>query len=350
MNLTLEKANKLFEKIPKVNLGFFPTPFYRLDHMSEELGVNLYIKRDDFTGRNLFGGNKIRKLEYLLGEAKAKGCTHVITYGATQSNHAMETASSCRSCGLEPILYLTAVVEPDNEDVRANLLLDKILGAEIHIVDIREGETEEEAEARSFEMGAARAKELTESGYPCYDVPMGGASITGSLGFAKGYLELQEQLDEASLKADYIFHSTGTGGTMAGLAAGRKLAGSDTKVISITASPKDEAYLTKVENLANGVLERLNSPLKVTRKDLFMDTSYYAPGYEQPNEAASEAICMLARTEGIFVDPVYTGKALAGLIDYVRRGRIPAGSNVVFWHTGGTTALFAEKDILGKIF
>ena len=162
MSQILEQAEKLLQALPKEQLGFFPTPFYRLDRLSEELGVNLFIKRDDFTGMNLFGGNKVRKLEYLLGEAKAKGCEYAITYGATQSNHAMETAAACRRCGIKPILYLTAVVEPDDADVRANLLLDKILDVELHIVDILPGETEDDAEARSFEMGAARAKELNE--------------------------------------------------------------------------------------------------------------------------------------------------------------------------------------------
>lgn len=351
MEHVTREARKLFEVLPREQLGFFPTPFYRLDNLSAELGVNLYIKRDDFTGMNLFGGNKIRKLEFLLGDARAKGCDHAVTYGATQSNHAMETVASCRKCGIKPILYLTAVVPPDDKDVRANLLLDKIMDAELHIVDIRPGETEEEAEARSFEMGAARAAELTAAGHPCYDIPMGGASVMGSVGFARGYLEFEDQLDAAGLHADYIFHATGTGGTMAGLAAGRKLCGSDTKIISVTVSRKDESYLHKVENLANNVLKLLNSPLKVDwQKDLCMDTGYYAPGYEQPNEAASEAIRLLARTEGLFIDPVYTGKAFAGLLDYVRSGKIPAGSNVVFWHTGGATALFAEQSILGELY
>lgn len=163
MNESIQKAKALFAPVPHVQLGFFPTPFYKLDNMSKALGVNLYIKRDDFTGMNLFGGNKIRKLEFLLGDAVAKGCKAVVTYGATQSNHAMETVSACRRCGLKPILYLTAVVKPDKEDVRANLLLDQVMGAEIHIVDIEPGETEDDAEARSFLMGAKHAAELTAS-------------------------------------------------------------------------------------------------------------------------------------------------------------------------------------------
>ncbi len=351
MKSKTEEALKLFEALPRESLGFFPTPLYRLDRLSGQLGVELYIKRDDFTGMNLFGGNKIRKLEYLLGDARARGCAAAVTYGATQSNHAMETAASCRRCGLKPILYLTAVVPPDEADMRANLLLDKILDAEIHIVEIRPGETEDEAEERSFRMGADRAAKLTAAGVPCYDIPMGGASAVGSVGFARGFLELESQLEDLGIEADYIFHATGTGGTMAGLAAGRKLSGSSARIISVTVSKKEEPYLHKVEVLANEVLDLLGSPLRVDwRTDLRMDTGYYAPGYEQPNEAASEAIRLLARTEGLFLDPVYTGKAFAGLLDHIRTGRVPAGSRVVFWHTGGATALFAEQAILGRLY
>ncbi len=348
----IQQAKVLLQGLPRVKLGFFPTPLYRLDNLSAELGIELYIKRDDFTGMNLFGGNKIRKLEFLLGEAAARGAKAVVTYGATQSNHAMETASACRRCGLEPILYLTAVVSPDEEDVRANLLLDKVLGAEIHIVPILPGETEADAEARSFEMGAARAAELTAAGKTCVDIPMGGANPIGSVGFAAGWLEMEEQLKDLGITADYVYHATGTGGTMAGLAAGRALAGSSTKLISVAVSPKEpEAYALKVEKLANAALDRIGSSVRVERqKDLHLELDYYAPGYEQPNEMASEAIRMLARTEGLFVDPVYTGKALAGLIGNVRDGKIPQGATVVFWHTGGAVALFAEKEILGSIF
>lgn len=351
MAITLKAAEALFDRFPRAQLGFFPTPFYRLENISDKLGVNLYIKRDDFTGMNLFGGNKVRKLEFLLGEAKARGCEYVITYGATQSNHAMETAASCRRLGMKPILYLTAVVEPDAADVRSNLLLDRILGAEIHIVDILPGETEEDADARAAVIGAARAAELNASGHPCMDIPMGGASDLGSLGFAWGYLELARQMEALGLRPDFIFHATGTGGTMAGMAAGRKLLGGREEIVSVAVSEKDDRYLSKVEGIANRVLQLLGAQERVEREaDLEIDRDYYLPGYEQPNALSSEAIGMMAREEGLFIDPVYTGKAFAGLIGNVRSGRVKPGSNVVFWHTGGATALFAERQILGKLY
>lgn len=341
-------VKQLLSSVPKVSLGFFPTPLHKLERISEEYGINLYMKRDDFSGRNLFGGNKIRKLEYLLGDAMAKGCKYVITYGATQSNHAMQTAAACRACGLTPILYLVAIVDTKEEDIRANLLLDRIFGAEVHIVTMNPGETEEEAEERSFVMAKERIRELNASGEQCYDVPMGGASYIGSTAFIDGYVELMEQLEEQNLTADYIFHATGTGGTLAGLIAGNHLLSSDTKIISVSVSYKDERYLKKVSELANECLSNLGTKVQVLPSDINLDINYYAPGYEQPNEAATKAIQYLARTEGLLVDPVYTGKAFAGLLDYLNTGKVKKGSTVVFWHTGGATALFAERSILGE--
>ena len=225
--------------------------------MSELLGVNLFIKRDDFTGVNLFGGNKVRKLEYLLGQAQASDATHAITYGATQSNHAMETAAACRRLGIQPILYLTAVVPPKADELRANLLLDHLLGAEIHIVPIESGETEAEAEARSFRMGGERAAELNASGHICVDIPMGGANALGSVGFAAAMVEFQEQCDAMEgLRFSRIYHATGTGGTMAGLHAGRAMLGVDAQIISVAASEKEEAgYIDRVHDLCRAALE-----------------------------------------------------------------------------------------------
>ena len=351
MNERIARLRAYTSRLPRAQLGFFPTPVYRLNRLSELLGIELYIKRDDFTGMNLFGGNKVRKLEYLLGDAVQRGATHVITYGATQSNHAMETAAACRRLGIQPILYLTVVVEPEKGTARANLLLDQILGAEIHTVPMLPGETEEQADARAAEMGAARAAELNAAEQLCVDIPMGGASKLGSVGFADGMAELAEQLEAMDhLQLSKIYHCTGTGGTMAGMHVGRALLGSEVELISVAASPKEEqAYIDKVHALCGDVLALLGSDAQVNRDDLHLDLTQWQPGYEQPSEAASEAIRLLARTEGLFVDPVYTGKALAALLADVRSGRIAKGERVLFWHTGGATALFAEPEILGDI-
>lgn len=339
----------MLKEKPRVKLGFFPTPLYRLERLSEILGVALYIKRDDFSGMSLFGGNKIRKLEYLMGDAMAKGCDTVFTYGATQSNHAMQTVTACRRLGLTPILYLNAYVKPDENDIRANMLLDRVFGAETHVIEGEPGETEAETEARCFEMGREHARRLEKSGHRCYDVPLGGASFVGSTGFIGGYLEMKNQCDGLRIDPDYVFCATGTGGTLAGIAAGHHLLGGKTKVVAIAVSKKGADYEAHCAKLANESLAYIGSA-ETVRPELFtVDRDYFEPGYEKPNEAATEAIRLLARTEGLLADPVYTGKAFAGLVGHIRSGQVAPGSTVIFWHTGGATALFAEKEILGSL-
>lgn len=341
----------LFSKFPKQPLGFYPTPLHKLETLSTETGVELYIKREDFSGVSLFGGNKIRKLEYILGAAKAAGAEYVFTYGATQSNHAMETASACRRCGLKPVLFLYALVPPTEEDLRGNLLLDRLFGAELHITERRAGESVDELKRRNAAAGEAYHQQLTQQGHLCWDVPVGGATELGSIGFAEGFCELTAQLSAMGLRADYLFHATGSGGTLAGLQAGRALLGSDTEIISINVNQKGAEYGENIVRLANGTLALLGAPegVQVRKEDLHIDPNYYLPGYEQPNEASNAAIRELARKEGLVIDPVYTGKGFAGMLDYLRTGRVPQGSTVVFLHTGGAAALFAEKEILGDL-
>lgn len=348
---TVEEAKNLLARLPRTSLGFYPTPLHKLERLSAELGVNIYLKRDDLSGVSTFGGNKMRKLEYLLGDALAQGADTVFTYGATQSNHAMQTVSAACKCGLHPVLYLVSVVEPDKETLRANLLLDYIYGAEVHIVQMEPGEEEADAEARSFAMGAEHVERLRTEGKHPYDVPMGGASPVGSVGFAGGFIELEEQCAAAGIKPDYLYHASGTGGTLAGLAAGRALLGADMRIVSVAVSPKDEGYEARTADLANralGVIGTSND-IHVSAEDLQVERGYFAPGYEIPNEWGNAAIRRLARTEGVLMDTVYSGKAFGGLLDHIERGVVPQGSTVVFWHTGGATALFSEPQIIGDL-
>jgi L-cysteate sulfo-lyase len=350
MPLSIKKAKELISSIPRVELGFFPTPLHKLDNLSQILGINLYIKRDDFTGKNLFGGNKTRKLEFLIGKAVNEKCEYVFTYGATQSNHAMQTVWAASANNLKTVLYLAAVVEPDENDIKANLLLDMIFDAEINIVSLREDETFEEAVKRSLAMGAEHIKRLEAEGHKCMDITMGGANEVGTAGYVSGFVELCEQAEQMGLNFDYLYHATGSGGTMAGLVAGKKLLGMDTIIKSIAVLETDDNYISSKTALANSALEYIKATPNVEEKDFNLDTNFYAPGYECPNEGATEAIKLLAKKEGVLLDPVYTGKAFAGLIYDVRTGKIEQGSNVVFLHTGGATALFAEKEILGSLF
>lgn len=350
MALSTTEARSLLNKLPKTNLGFFPTPLYKLDKLSDELGIELYIKRDDFTGSNLFGGNKTRKLEYLIGKAKADGCDHVFTYGAVQSNHAMQTIWAAAKNGIKPVVYLAAIVPIDENDIKANLLLDRIFDAEIHIIEPLEGESFMETEERSFKMGEEHIKRLETEGHKCMNIPVGGADETGSLGYISGITELYNQADDMGIEFDYLYHATGSGGTMAGMMAGRNLLGRSTVIRSISAMEIGKSYAKHAASLSNGALALMGIDPLVTAEDFCPDDNYYAPGYECPNEATTAAIKLLAKNEGVLVDPVYSGKAFSALLDHIKTGKIEPGSKVVFVHTGGATVFFAEKEILGDIF
>ncbi|MBU5439378.1 D-cysteine desulfhydrase family protein [Tissierella sp. MSJ-40] len=346
----IKDLSKLFEGIPYAKLGFAPTPLYKAKRASEELGVEIYFKRDDLTGPSVFGGNKIRKLEFLMGDALEKKATHVITHGATQSNHAMQTATAANILGLKPILYLVALVEPDESDLKSNLFLNKILGAETNIISLTGNMTEEDGNKIGDEMAEKRKAELEKEGYFAYDVPIGGSTSIGALGLVKALMELPAQMEEQEIdKFDYIFLSTGSGGTMAGILAGREILNWESKIVGITASPKGEKYKDKVVSLTNDALKLLKQDLSVTRDDFIIDNDYIGEGYEIPTEEASNAIKYFARKEGILFDPVYTGKAVAGLLNYIEKGLVPKGSKVLYYHTGGGTGLFAEKEIVGNL-
>lgn len=349
MMYQIDAAKALLEKVPRLSLGFYPTQLQRLERLSEETGVNIFLKREDLSGCNLFGGNKMRKLEFLLADAKAKGCDYAFTFGASQSNHAMQTAAACCKCGLKPVLFLVSLVETDESAPKANLLLDKIFGAEVRLIPAKPGEGMGPAMGEAIKMAEDYQKELEAAGHKCYMIPGGGASPVGATGFYSGYLELCGQLNELGCRADYLFHSTGSGGTLAGLAAGRAMVSPDIKIISVSVSQPAPDYREKVAKEANEMLAMIGADKRVSPEDLTLTEDYYAPGYECPNELSTAAIKRLARTEGILLDPVYSGKGFAGMLDYIAKGIIRKGETVVFLHTGGATALFAEPEIVGDL-
>jgi len=335
--------------LPRAQLGFFPTPLHRLDRLSGRLGIELYIKRDDLTGMSLFGGNKIRKLEHLMGDVLAQGADTVITYGAVQSNHAMQTATACRRLGLHPVLCLNPCSERDAGNVRANYLLNRILGAEVHVVDYIAGEAEADMKARRRAVGRSRAQALTQAGHTCYDMPSGGASPLGTVGYITGYAELMGQCLDLGIAPDYVFSATGTGGTQGGMVGGHLALGDRAQVIGIADSPLDDDFEENSAALCNGAMALLGLEERAKASDIYVDHNYYAPGYEKPSDIGTRAIRLMAREEGLMLDPVYTGKAFAGLLDWIRMGRVKPGSTVVFWHTGGVTALFADREIAGPL-
>jgi len=345
----VKMADDLFKNVPRESIGFFPTPLHRLNKISERYDVEIWIKRDDLTGPSIFGGNKTRKLEFLLGEARQDNRDYIITYGATQSNHAMQTSIACRKLGLNAVLFLMAVVPPDEKWPRGNLLLDRVMGAEVHIEPCPPGGAEE-AKARSHDSALARIRELEEEGHLCYNIPTGGASATGTLGYIEALLEIGRQVkQEAALPGfDYLYHATGSGGTLAGLLAGKELLQLDFELVPVDVGLVHPGFKEEVAALAEQALALLGKESSVAPDSFTIEDRFAGPGYEIPSPESSAALKNLARAEGILVGPVYTAKALSAMFAHLESGRIKKGSRVLFWHTGGASELFAEAEIVGE--
>ena len=328
-----EQLHALLDQKPRANLGFFPTPLVRLDRLSEQLGVNLYVKRDDFSGMSLFGGNKIRKLEYLLGDAKEKGCDTVFTYGATQSNHAMLTAACASRLGMRAVL----VLKKRGELAGGNQILNKIFGAEVCFVDT---DSYEDVYAQMHRM----MEQEQQQGHTPYFIPVGGSVPLGSLGYVNCAHEIAQQAEQMNVHFDSIVSATGSGGTYAGLTYGAKLYMPSTRSVGIGVC--DDPFEEISYDLMCGIQELLESDVPVEKKDIHMHF-HIGPGYAIPSEEGCAAVRRLARAEGILMDPVYTGKALAGFFQLLEEGYFDQDENILLLHSGGAGALFAV-DLLAE--
>ena len=313
--------------VPRVSLGLFPTPFYKLEAISARYGRSIWIKRDDLCGVAL-GGNKVRKLEFLLAQAQADGCDTVFTTGGAQSNHAMLTAACAARLGMDCKLFLK---DRGVTGRRGNLVLDEIYGAPVRLVDTDDYQDiyrEMEAEAAGLE---AR-------GHRCCRIPLGGSTPLGTLGYAAAARECAVQAMAAGIRVGHLVSATGSGGTTAGLLLGAGLFLPGARVTGMAVDP--QPFRETVLDLAAGAAALLEASFQPQEKDLqILDCA--GPGYAVPDPAATPAILELARTEGILLDPVYTGKAWAGLLAQVKAGGFEGEGDIVFFHTGGAAALFA---------
>jgi len=320
----------------KINLGFFPTPLHLLPRLSDKYpDYNIYIKRDDHTGL-ASGGNKTRKLEYLIHEAIHQKCSTIITAGAQQSNHCRQTAAACAATGLECHLMLGGS-EPDKYD--GNLLLSHLLGAHIHFT----------GEKRKGEDLVWLKAELKKKGKRIYTIPYGGSNIAGAMGFVNAVGELKQQLDDRQLKIDYIFFASSSGGTQAGLMLGKELFELKAELVPINID-KSETEGLSLEQVILIILSDGKKMLDIQKvyqlEDIMLIKDYDQAGYGVITENEISVIRELATTEGIILDPVYTARAFYGMHDYLINKKLPAGSNVLFWHTGGLPATFHYADQL----
>ena len=319
---------------PRIRITHGPTPLEFMPRLTEALGgPNIYIKRDDCTGLGT-GGNKTRKLEFLMADALAHNADTIITQGATQSNHARQTVAIAAKMGMQCEILLEDRTGSKDESYRhsGNVFLDHLYGA--HVTE-RPGGTDMDA---AMEM---RAGELRVKGRKPYIIPGGGSNPIGALGYVVCALEMVDQFNNLGLDVSCVVHATGSAGTQAGLLAGLQGTRSLIPVLGIGVRAAKEAQETNVFNLAVKTAELLGVPGAVSRESVVANCDYVGGGYGVPTPGMVEAVTMLARLEGILLDPVYSGKGMAGLIDLCRKGFFKKGENVVFVHTGGAVALYA---------
>ena len=328
-------------RFPRLHFAHLPTPLEPMPKLSEALGgPEIWIKRDDCTGLGT-GGNKTRKLEFLMGEALAQGADTVITQGAIQTNHGRQTAAIAAKLGLRCIILLENRVETDDPDYRrnGNVLLDRLFGAEL-----REypggGDMNEAMEPVAEEVRAA-------GGRP-YLIPGGGSNPVGALGYANCALELVHQANERSLRIDHVVHATGSAGTQAGLVCGLAAMNAHVPVLGIGVRAPKPRQEENVWTLAQALADKLEVKGGVAREQVVANCDYVGGGYGVPTDSMVEAVQLFARTEGILLDPVYSGKGAAGLIDLCRQGQFKPGQQVVFLHTGGASGLFAYRQTLER--
>jgi D-cysteine desulfhydrase family pyridoxal phosphate-dependent enzyme len=322
------------KEIPKVNIAFLPTPLQKVERLCKELGLKeLYIKRDDQTGLAL-GGNKVRKLEYLMADALAQKADVIFTLGGPQSNHCRQTAAAARVCGLESVLIFGG---DEIKEVQGNMILDELLNSEWYFAK----DMDREEKLREV------VAEYEAKGKKAYSIPLGGSNALGAIGYVEAGLELAKQCEEEGIDPDYIFCATGSGGTQAGLILGAHLGGLKAKVIGISVSGTSDEITEKVNNLLVELGIKLDVDIKGLHNVAVYD-EFVGDGYGRPTELSTKALKLIAQTEGIIIDPVYTAKGLAGLLGMLDDGRINKDSSIVFLHTGGMPALFADTDLYWK--
>jgi len=324
----------VLDQFPRVSLAHLPTPLERLPNLSKHLGgPDIWVKRDDCTGLAT-GGNKTRKLEFSMAAALAEGADTIVTVGAVQSNHVRQTAAAAAKLGLAcEVLLEHRVTDPTEAYAHSgNVFLDQIFGA-----NLREYAGGTDFDAAMDEV----ADEVRAAGGKPYIIPGGASNTVGALGYVNCAIELLEQAQQQGLAIDHLVTATGSAGTQAGLAVGLKASGSELPMLGIGVNVPREQQEEKVYQLAVETAEFIGKPGCVARGDIVANCDYVGTGYGVPTEAMNEAVLLLARTEGLLFDPVYSGKALAGMIDLVQKGEFSDASNIVFLHTGGSAALFA---------
>ncbi|MCK5836036.1 MAG: D-cysteine desulfhydrase family protein [Desulfobacula sp.] len=322
------------DTLPRFRLAEFPTPIHYLDTLTKAYkGPGIYMKRDDLTSLGM-GGNKTRKLEFLIGQALADGADTLVTAGGIQSNHCRLTAAAARRAGLKCDLILNGTPP---EIPNGNLLLDMIFKARIHYCERKDRDP----------MLYQVADDLAAGGAKPFVIPVGGSNAIGSVGYVNAMIELKAQLGVMDLQPDVIVFASSSGGTQAGLSLGAKMIGFQGDVLGISIDQTqtgEESFLPVLENIANETAQRIGSDIVMKETDFLLNCDYLGAGYALPEDLEFNAIKDLAQYEGILLGPVYTARAMGGLLDLIQKGIFTKDQTILFWHTGGTPELFAWAD------
>ncbi len=332
---TADSLRSRLDSFPRLTLAAYPTPLEPLSRLSRELGRSIYVKRDDQLGPGM-GGNKTRKLEYLMADAQRRGARKVVTFGGLQSNHARLTAAVACQCGMEAHLFY---FDRQPAEMRGNLLLNRLLGARMHFLPLGGGDGSMTLETT---IRLVHLVAWLRVG-PHYFIPVGGHNWLGCLGYVRAALEIDEQCRALGIENAHLVVAAGSGGTLAGLMAGLALADSRLQLTGIDVGKLWKAFPASIAGLASELCARLGRPRRFSADQVPMiEKTYVGQAYAVPSPQGLDALRRLARLEGLLLDPVYTGKAFAGLLDLAERGAWGRDEPAVFLHTGGVPALFAS--------
>jgi len=333
--------------VKKCSVGILNTPIQKLSNLSDRLGIQLYIKRDDLNGL-AFGGNKLRKLDYFMYDAQQQGATRIITYGSNQSNHGRLTAAAAAKYGMKCAILMD---EMPPERATGSLLIDRVLGADIYFMDDSNFVGSPEAEylqktrdlyARATETVKARYEAMGEK---VYVIPEGGSSPLGALGYFNAAREIMEQTREMGVSMDYVVTVLGSTGTFGGLILGSKYFGAGWTCVGADMAPHSEYAMGRRLAFINRVSDYWKLGINITMDDMIVDSSAGGSGYNATDAKTREYIYLMAREEGIILDPCYTAKAFGSIVEMAKNGRLPKDSRVMLIHTGGTPGIFAQEHV-----
>lgn len=332
------------ENLKSIETGFYNTPIHKLENLSKKYGMNIFIKRDDMTGYAC-GGNKLRKLDFLLKDALDKNCTVLLTYGGAQTNHGRLTAAVAARFGLKCGIIMDG---PAPKKATGNLILDKMLGADLFFMDDTGFKDEpKEIKAEKYKKlvektTAEVVKMYEDQGDKVYSIPIGGSSQVGAAGYVMAVKEIKDQLDDMNVKMDYVFTGFGSVGTYGGLYLGSKYFNAGFTPIGVSVSHKNEVEMQEKVNFIKETNEFLELGVDVTQDDMWIEDGYVGIAYNVPDPVTRKYVYMMAREEAIILDACYTGKVFRGMIEMIEKGEISKDKNIMFLHTGGIPGIFSE--------